>query len=122
MQLVFACLTGNGDAHAKNFAVLQDGTGEWRPSPTYDLPSSAPYDDLTMAMPVGDRVSGDYGRVDFLALAASMGLPRRAAERATTDIVERADLWLPDLDQLPFAGPRIHKLRKLIAYRRRRLS
>lgn len=42
-QLVFAYITGNGDAHAKNFSVLQGINGEWRPSPAYDVPSSQPY-------------------------------------------------------------------------------
>ncbi len=32
-QLVFAILSGHGDAHAKNFSVLQQPDGEWRVSP-----------------------------------------------------------------------------------------
>jgi hypothetical protein len=32
-QLAFAYLTGNGDAHAKNFSVLQGLDGEWRIAP-----------------------------------------------------------------------------------------
>lgn len=58
-QLVFAYLSGNGDAHAKNFSVLQDEAGEWRPSPAYDVPSSQPYGDTTMALPIGGRSWGD---------------------------------------------------------------
>jgi serine/threonine-protein kinase HipA len=38
-QLAFAYLTGNGDAHAKNFSVLQGLDGEWRVSPVYDVQS-----------------------------------------------------------------------------------
>jgi serine/threonine-protein kinase HipA len=33
-QLAFAYLTGNGDAHAKNFSVLRSADDEWRVSPT----------------------------------------------------------------------------------------
>lgn len=41
-QAVFAYVTGNGDAHAKNFSVLADRSGRWAPSPAYDVPSSCP--------------------------------------------------------------------------------
>ena len=56
-QLVFAILTGNGDAHANNFSVLQQPDGEWRVSPAYDVPSSQPYGDTTLAMSVNSRTS-----------------------------------------------------------------
>src|SRR5205823_4030239 len=51
-QFAFAYLTANGDAHAKNFSVLQRLDGEWRVSPAYDLPSTQPYGDHTMALPL----------------------------------------------------------------------
>ena len=54
-QLAFAYLTGNGDAHAKNFSVLQDLSGEWRVSPVYDVPCSQVYGDTTMALSIGGR-------------------------------------------------------------------
>ena len=76
-QLVFAYLTGNGVAHAKNFSVLQSVSGEWRPSPAYDLPSSQPYGDTTMALSINSRTSGDFGADDFLALGVDLGLPPR---------------------------------------------
>ena len=65
-QLTFAILTGNGDAHAKNFAVLQQPDGEWFLSPAYDVPSSQPYGESTLAMPANGRCS-DVGAVDVLA-------------------------------------------------------
>lgn len=40
-QAVFAYLTGNGDAHAKNVSVLQQPSGEWAPPlPTTSRPRS----------------------------------------------------------------------------------
>ena len=80
-QLTFAVLTGNGDAHAKNVRILAQPDGEWWVSPPYDLPSSQPYGDLTLAMPVNDRRT-DVGARDLLALAASIGLPEAAVKRA----------------------------------------
>lgn len=39
--LVFAYLSGNGDLHGKNLAIMQDQRGEWKTTPAYDLPTSA---------------------------------------------------------------------------------
>jgi len=42
-QLVFSWLIGNGDAHAKNFSILESPSGEWMVSPAYDLLCTAYY-------------------------------------------------------------------------------
>ena len=119
-QLVFAFLICNGDAHAKNLSVVRTG-GEWRVSPTYDVPSSHPYGDVTLAMSVGGKTREDVGRADYIALGESVGVRAKAGARMIDRIVDAADGWLPELGALPFDGRRIHKLRKAIEYRRRRL-
>lgn len=121
-QLAFAYLSGNGDAHAKNFSVVQSLAGEWRVSPAYDVPCSYLYDDRTMALAIGGRTGSDFGVRDFIALGAGLGVPERAVRRTLAELAERADRWLPDLDQLPFDRGRIAKLRRVIGNRRRRLS
>lgn len=121
-QLAFAYLTGNGDAHAKNFSVLQGLDGEWRVSPAYDTPSSHLYGDTTMALSIGGRGGGDFGASDFGALGSRLGLPERATRRTLADLVERADLWLSELHTLPFDKGRVTKLGRVIAYRLRRIS
>lgn len=119
-QLVFAFLTCNGDAHAKNLSVVRR-RGEWRVSPTYDVPSSHPYGDTTLALSVGGRNREDLGRGDYLALAGAVGVRAKAAARVIDGLVDAADGWLESLETLPFDGRRVHKLRKAIEYRRRRL-
>lgn len=121
-QLVFAYLTGNGDAHAKNFSVLQGPDGEWRASPLYDAPSSYLYGDTTMALSIGDRSGGDFGVADFVALGRQIGVPERAVRSVLIDLAERVDSWLAELDRLPFDRGRLSKLRRLIRYRRGRLA
>lgn len=121
LQLAFAYLTGNGDAHAKNFSIVQQPDGEWRPAPAYDLPSSQPYGDNTMALSMGGRVGPDFTLTDFVALGWELGVPERAVRRAVAELVERCENWLPDLDELPFDPGRVHKLRRVINYRRRLL-
>lgn len=120
-QLVFAYLSGNGDAHAKNFSVLQDPSGEWRPSPAYDLPSSQPYGDTTMALSLGGRRSGDYVGRDFVALGSALSLPEKATRKLVKDQAERVDAWLPLLEELPFDTGKVHKLGRVVRSRRERL-
>jgi len=120
-QLAFAYLIGNGDAHAKNFSVLQGRDGEWRVSPVYDVPSSYPYGDTTMALSIGGRTGQDFGAADFIGLGRHIAVPERAVRRVLSDLGERADRWLVSLDALPFDRAKIDKLRRVVAYRRRRL-
>ncbi len=120
-QLVFAYLSGNGDAHAKNFSVLQDPSGEWLPSPAYDLPSSQSYGDTTMALSLGGRRSGDYEGRDFVALGSALGLPETATRKLVKSQAERVDAWLPLLEQLPFDPGEVHELGRVVRYRRDRL-
>jgi serine/threonine-protein kinase HipA len=121
-QLAFAYLTGNGDAHAKNFSVLQSRTGEWRVSPVYDVPSSYPYGDTTMAMTINGRGGGDFGSKDFLGLGLDLNVPERAVRRTLTDLADRVELWVPDLGALPFDRGVIVKLRRVIEHRRKRVT
>lgn len=120
-QLAFAYLTGNGDAHAKNFSVLRDVLGEWRVSPVYDTPCSHVYGDTTMAMSINGRSGSDFGATDFAELGKSLGVPERATRRALSELVERVDRWLPNLDSLPFDRGQLSKLRRVVAHRRARL-
>jgi len=96
VQFLFAWLTGNGDLHAKNMAAVQLATGEWRVAPAYDLPSTLPYGDRTMALPLQGATSG-LTRRRFLAFAGSLGLPDKAAVSAITEVL---DVTAPMLDEL----------------------
>jgi serine/threonine-protein kinase HipA len=121
-QFAFAYLTGNGDAHAKNFSVVQAVDGEWRVTPAYDVPSSSFYGDTTMALPVNGKLDERIGRSDFIVLGEQCGVRTRATERVLDDLVDRVGLWLPNLDELPFDGRLVHKLRRNVEYRRSRLA
>jgi serine/threonine-protein kinase HipA len=120
-QLAFAYLTGNGDAHAKNFSVVRTVDGEWRAAPAYDVPTSHPYGDTTMALSIAGQRGGEYAAADLVGLGERIGVPERSTRRALAELTDRADLWLPKLDALPFDGRTIAKLRRLIDSRRARL-
>ena len=119
-QFAFAYLTCNGDAHGKNFSILHDGA-EWRIAPAYDLPSTQPYRDTTMALTIAGKQQEDIGRADFVALAAGSGVPAKACARVLDELVAKSGDWIARLDELPFDERQVHKLRKACAYRVERL-
>jgi len=121
-QLAFAYLSCNGDAHAKNFSVRRAPDGEWEVTPAYDLPSSHPYGDHSLALRLNGKDRDDIGRKDFLALGAAAGLPPRAVERVLDELVDRAPGWLEGIEALPFDERRVHKLRRACSYRCERLG
>ncbi len=77
-------------------AVVQLLKGEWRVAPAYDLPSTLPYGDRTMALTLQDASSGLFRRM-FFAYAAALGLPERAALAVIDDVL---DVTAPMLDDL----------------------
>jgi serine/threonine-protein kinase HipA len=119
-QFAFAYVTGNGDAHAKNFSVV-DVDGEWRVSPVYDTPSTYPYGDTTLALDINDKRDESIGRSDFVALGEQVGVRAKAVVSMLDELTERSATWIADIERLPFAARTRHKLRRSVEYRSRRL-
>ncbi|MEX2439592.1 MAG: HipA domain-containing protein [Actinomycetota bacterium] len=87
-QLCYAWLTGNGDAHAKNLSILSTPEGEWRVAPAYDVPSTVPYGDDSLALSLQGRTRG-LSRRHWLGFATEIGLPEPAAVTVLDDVIER---------------------------------
>jgi serine/threonine-protein kinase HipA len=121
-QLLFAYVTGNGDAHAKNFSVVQTSDGEWRVAPAYDLPTSQPYGDTTLALSIGGRSSGDFSGEEFMTLGARLGLPAQAVRRLIDRTRQRSSAWIASLDELPFDSGQTRKLKRVAMHRLDRLA
>lgn len=92
-QLVFNWLIGNGDAHAKNFSILESENGEWMISPAYDLLCTRYYNDKTMALALNGSDSG-WNRALLIETAKILFVPAIAAEKAI-------DKQLASLSDLP---------------------
>lgn len=122
-QVVFAWLTGNGDLHAKNLSVVTSADGETRIAPTYDIPSTVPYGDNTLALPIGGKRSGVSRRL-FHEFAAALGLRDKAAALVIDQLLDATS----DLDQsladaaLPFDSNTVRQTRRQLANRRRLLT
>jgi serine/threonine-protein kinase HipA len=119
-HFAFAYLTCNGDAHAKNFSILHRD-GEWRVTPAYDLPSTPPYGDTTMALTLGGKSREDIRRSDFIALGEVCGVPSKATVRILDGLVAALPRWLDRLEELPFDDRRLHELRQACRHRADRL-
>lgn len=103
-QLLFSWWVGNGDAHLKNFSLLEDKDGRFGLSPAYDLVSTVlviPDDQL--ALPIIGKKAG-LTRKTWLELARYAAIPERAATRvlaiptrilsAARSVIDRS--YLPD--------------------------
>jgi serine/threonine-protein kinase HipA len=116
LHVAFAILTGNGDLHAKNLSILRTAD-EWRVSPAYDLPSSAPYGDRTLAVAIDGSREAQVSRKRLFRLASAVGVPERATVLLLDDLLRRALPYIDRLDELPFDQRRVHDLRRLMRSR-----
>lgn len=81
---VFSYIIGNGDLHAKNVSLIVDQEdGQWRLSPSYDLISTLPYQQVLsgadrMALALADEAFGRFTMTDFVGFGSRFGLPKQA--------------------------------------------
>lgn len=118
LQFVFAWLTGNGDLHAKNLAVLGSPRG-FVMAPVFDVPCTLLYGDETLALPVAGKTRHLRAR-HWAELADSLGLPARAALAANrTALAAAAGIRL---EELPFTGSPLRGALRELRFRRGELA
>lgn len=119
-QFTFAWATGNGDLHAKNVSLVGGDLGGFQVAPTYDIPSTLPYRDHTMALPLSGRREG-LSRKAFLQYADRIGLPSRSAERALAEVLHATEDLADRVSELPFDARHRRDLARGLVSRRRSL-
>jgi len=97
--VVFNYVFSNGDAHLKNFSLIQSEFGDYTLSKAYDLMSTVLHtpseSDVALDLYKGDMDSkfynknGFYGRPDFETLADRMGLIAKRAQHFIDTILGR---------------------------------
>ncbi|WPF65801.1 MULTISPECIES: type II toxin-antitoxin system HipA family toxin [unclassified Corynebacterium] len=105
MQFLFAWLTGNGDLHAKNLSIVESKSGKWSVAPMYDIPCTALYRDMTLALPLAGK-SRNLKRQHWVEFADSIGLSPAAAASANEQVLRVASKI--DLSSLPLSGSPLH--------------
>lgn len=116
-QTALAWLTGNSDLHAKNISMI------WRSrtvevAPIYDIPSTLPYGDTSMALSIQGRKDNISGRI-FRDFCAEIGLPERATERVMATALRVTDDAAERIISATDSDPRrARDLRRVLARRR----
>ncbi len=106
-QLVYCYVAGNGDAHLKNFSLIESGQGDHLLSPAYDLLNTTvhiPSDSRTALDMFRNYESeyflrnGFYSGFDFMKLAEMFGIHEKIASRIITSYLERTEIPLAVID------------------------
>lgn len=95
--VLFNYIFSNGDAHLKNFSLIQTIMGDYTLAPAYDLMSTVLHTpqetDMALDLYQGDMESafynqyGFFGQPDFRAFAAELGLPAIRTQRILTQLL-----------------------------------
>jgi serine/threonine-protein kinase HipA len=108
--VVFNYLIANGDAHLKNFSVMESGHGDYVLSPAYDLLCTALHlNDSDICMH-GGLYEGDYNepayqergiytRESFISFALKMEMPVKLAETILNDMTVKETAVFGMLDR-----------------------
>ncbi|MCS5716009.1 HipA domain-containing protein [Herbiconiux sp. CPCC 205716] len=118
LQFVFAWLTGNGDLHGKNVAVLGGPDGRTAIAPIYDVPCTLLYGDDSLALPIAGRTTR-LRRRHWAEFADAIGLPQRAARSAEAIALRAAGSV--ELSALPFEGSPLKGAERELRFRRAEL-
>lgn len=99
--VVFNYLISNGDAHLKNFSLLQTDQGDYTLSPAYDLMSTAIHlpaeTDVALQLFDGDMDEpfynsyGFYGQASFRELGSKIGILPQRSERILTQLLSKSE-------------------------------
>lgn len=120
-QFVYAWLTGNGDLHAKNISVTSNKTHRWEPTPIYDVPSTAPYGDQSLALPLGGKKTG-LSRKTFEDFGAHLNIPPAMVQRVLNQVLSGTEELLESSGRIPLDSHRRKTLTKILKNRRRTLE
>lgn len=119
--VIFNYISGNNDAHGKNFSLLYHGAGtaemEIQLSPLYDIVCTAYYPDLSrnMAMKIGEEYSSEKVTPDdFEKLAEEAGLGKSLVRNRVPEFAEKLIAALPEVQ---IAHPVADKVKVLIRKR-----
>lgn len=90
-RMLFNVLACNHDDHAKNFSFIMDASGQWKPSPAYDLVYASNQLGGNWMMVRGKRSQLSYD--DFLSLAELMGLTKSEFDDILSEVKTAVLAW-----------------------------
>jgi serine/threonine-protein kinase HipA len=104
----FSYLIANGDLHAKNISVYCPGH-DILLTPAYDLLSTLPYGDQTLALGIEGR-DAKLKRQHFLSFAERIGLRQHAVAQMLTTLCDRVEPAIARLAEIGFTDKQTEHL------------
>lgn len=115
----FSYLIANGDLHAKNISLLEKD-GVIQLSPAYDLLSTLPYGDKSMALELNGR-KDNLKYQDFISYASRYDLNIKIADKILTNLYEHSGNLITKISDIGLADKKTVYLTKVIQKRRQDL-
>ena len=115
-------LIANGDFHGKNLSVYRSPrTGMIEVTPAYDVLSTLPYGDDSMAMKLDGR-DKNLKRRNYVEFALRHGAGEKAVHRALDRLCDASPPWIERLEEIGFDARTAAHLRRVILRRREDLG
>ena len=116
--IAFSSLIGNGDLHARNLSVGAFlSRGEVTLTPAYDLLTTWPYGDRSLALKLDGKDANLRGR-DLVAFGARFGVRAAAVRSSLERLYDLSPPWLDRLGEIGFGAPKTAALAKALERRR----
>ena len=116
--VAFSYLVANGDLHAKNVSLLTvPGDGRVELTPAYDLLSTLPYGDRSMALSFDGR-DDNLKRGGFVAFGERHGVRRAATEAILDELCDVAPVWIGRLEEIGLDAKKADDLARVMRKRR----
>jgi serine/threonine-protein kinase HipA len=117
----FAYLIGNGDLHAKNVSVLRTPQGRVGISPAYDVLSTLPYGDRSLALKVDGRDS-NLKRAGLVSFAERFGVRKVATLAMLDELCDGIVKHIDDVGDVGLPAKATSHLARVVAKRREDLG
>ena len=116
--IAFSYVIANGDLHAKNISLATSPTTRRIGlTPAYDLLSTLPYGDRTMALQMDGR-DDNLKAARFVEFGARHGVRERATLRILEEICDRAPPFVERLEEIGLAPKKTADLMRVMKKRR----
>ena len=118
----FCYLIGNGDMHGKNISIyVEPESSRLKLTPAYDMLSTIPYGDQSMALNMDGRDKNINGS-SFLAFGERHGVRQKALRQILIEIADRITPSIQHIEEIGFDAKKTTHLKRLIEERRKEIT
>ena len=115
--VAFSYLVANGDLHAKNVSLRTNADSRVELAPAYDVLSSLPYGDRTMAL-LFDGRDDNLKRAQIITFGERLGVRSAATKAMLDELCDVALAWINRLDEIGLEPRKTADLGRVMKKRR----